>query len=320
MVSKRALIVGISGQDGAYLSSLLIQKGYLVFGTSRDADGSTFRNLKLLGIKEKVTLLSMVTNDFRSVLQVVSKVQPDEIYNLAGQSSVALSFDQPVEALESILISTVNLLEVIRYFNPAIRFYSACSSECFGDTDGAAANESTPFRPLSPYAVAKSASFWQVANYRSAYGLYACSGILFNHESPLRPDRFVTRKIVSSAVRIAKGSAEILKLGNISVSRDWGWAPEFVDAMWRMLQAPIADDYVVATGETISLEDFVEIVFSHLGLNWRDHVEVSESLIRPSDIAISRADPSKAFEQLGWRAEIKSDQVIAKLIAWEMGR
>ncbi|HEY9599617.1 MAG TPA: GDP-mannose 4,6-dehydratase, partial [Cyanophyceae cyanobacterium] len=222
---KRALICGVSGQDGAYLAKLLLDQGYTVCGTSRDAQISSFRNLVSLGIRDQIKLESAVLTDFRSVLQVLMKVQPDEIYNLAGQSSVGLSFEQPVETLESISIGTLNLLEAIRFTGAPIKFYNAGSSECFGDIGDQAADEMTPFRPRSPYAAAKAAAFWQVANYREAYGIFACSGILFNHESPLRPQRFVTQKIVSAACRIAKGSQEKLYLGNVNIQRDWGWAP-----------------------------------------------------------------------------------------------
>ena len=247
---KRALISGISGQDGAYLAKLLLDKGYEVFGSSRDAQMANFSNLKRLGIYDHIGFESMALNDFRSVLQTLAKVNPDELYNLAGQSSVGLSFQQPVETLESISVGTLNLLEAIRFIKLPVKFYNACSSECFGDTGGLAAIETTPFKPRSPYAVAKAAAFWELANYREAYGLFACSGILFNHESPLRPERFVTRKIVAAACRIAGGSKEKLRLGNISIARDWGWAPEYVEAMWLMLQQEQPDDYVIATGET----------------------------------------------------------------------
>jgi len=222
MIEKSALICGVSGQDGAYLARLLIDKGYRVTGTSRDAQVSSFNNLVRLGIRDRLQLLSMVGTDFRSVLNVVAKVQPDEIYNLAGQSSVGLSFEQPMETLESIALGTLNLLEVMRFIGQPMRLYNAGSSECFGATGDAAADEATPFHPRSPYAVAKSASVWAVANYRDAYGLYACSGLLFNHESPLRPERFVTQKIVSAACRIARGDRRPLHLGSLDIRRDWG--------------------------------------------------------------------------------------------------
>lgn len=317
MNNKRALISGISGQDGAYLAKLLLGKGYQVFGTARDAQMASFRNLEALGIRQHVTLLSMALNDFRSVLQTLSKAKPDEVYNLAGQSSVGLSFEQPVETLESISIGTLNLLEAIRFLQQPIKLYSAGSSECFGDTGGAPADETTPFHPRSPYAVAKSAAHWEVANYREAYSLFACTGILFNHESPLRPERFVTRKIISAACRIAAGSGEMLQLGNISIARDWGLASEYVDAMWRMLQQDAPGDYVIATGETNTLEDFVAETFAQLGLDWRKHVSTDPSLLRPSEIMASRGNPGKAAEKLGWRAENRMRDVIRIMIAAE---
>jgi GDPmannose 4,6-dehydratase len=233
---------------------------------------SSFSNLGSLGVKSQVTFHSMALNDFRSVLQFLAKVQADEIYNLAGQSSVGLSFDQPVETLECINIGTLNLLEVVRfYIFPA--------------------GENTPFRPRSFYAVAKATAFWEIANYRDAYNLFACTGILFNNESPLRPERFVTRKIIKAACRIASGSAEKLHLGNISIARDWGLASEYVEAMWLMLQQNAPEDFVIATGETNTLEEFVSEVFSFVGLDWHDHVVTDSSLLRPSEIMISRGNP-----------------------------
>jgi len=253
----KALICGISGQDGAYLAKLLLNKNYSVCGTSRDAESSTFKNLNILGIKDKVELESMALNDFRSVLQVIVKFEPDEIYNLAGQSSVSLSFAQPVETLDSIATGTLNILEAIRFTGKNIKFYNASSSECFGDIGDCPADENTPFRPRSPYAVAKATAFWEVANYREAYNIFACSGILFNHESPLRSQRFVTQKIIQTAHNIAQKKATTLELGNIDIKRDWGWAEEYVEAMYLMLQQPQPDDYVIATGASYSLQDFV---------------------------------------------------------------
>lgn len=313
----RALICGVSGQDGSYLARLLLEKGYDVFGTSRDAGMSQFRNLRRLGIEGKVSLESMAVTDFRSVLQVVRKTSPDEIYNLAGQSSVGLSFQQPLETLESISIGSLNLLEAIRIAEIPARFYNAGSSECFGDTDGVAATEETPFRPRSPYAVAKAAAFWEVANYREAYGLYACSGILYNHESPLRPERFVTRKVIAAAVRIANGSSEKLKLGNLEVMRDWGWAPEYVEAMWSMLQQPQPRDYVIATGELSALRDFVDLAFREVGLDWTAHVESDPSLIRPTDLTRGLGDPSLAARELGWSARYRMKDVVRMMIEGE---
>jgi len=311
---RTALISGISGQDGSYLAQLLLGKGYRVVGTSRDAQISSFGNLSRLGIRDQVEVASMALSDFRSVLQVLARYQPDEIYNLAGQSSVGLSFEQPVETLESVSVGTLNLLEGIRFLNRDIRLYNAGSSECFGDTGDSPADEQTPFRPRSPYAVAKAAAFWQVANYREAYGLYACSGILFNHESPLRPERFVTQKIVRAAGRIAAGSSERLVLGNLDIARDWGWAPEYVDAMWAMQQQAEPEDFVIATGKTHSLRDFVSRTFSALGLDWQEHVDIDPALKRPTDIATSRADPSRAADKLGWKAKTFMDGVVGKML------
>jgi len=313
---KKALICGISGQDGAYLAQILIQKGYEVHGTSRDVQMSSFGSLVQLGIRQQVCLESMSLNDFRSVLQVLTKIKPDEVYNLAGQSSVGLSFEQPVETMESISVGTLNLLEAMRFTNLPIKFYNASSGECFGNTVEPA-DENTPFRPRSPYAVAKAAAFWEVANYRESYGLFACSGILFNHESPLRPERFVTRKIIAAACRIAKGSSEKLRLGNISIQRDWGWAPEYVEAMWLMLQQKQPDDYVIATGKTCKLEDFVAMAFSVLELDWKNHVEFDSDLLRPTDLSIGRANPKKAKEQFGWSAKYTAQEVVKMMIDYE---
>ncbi|HEY9698530.1 MAG TPA: GDP-mannose 4,6-dehydratase [Trichocoleus sp.] len=311
---KTALICGISGQDGAYLAQLLLSKGYTVYGTSRDAQISTFRNLVRLGIRDRVKTCSMALNDFRSVLQVIHKVQPQEIYNLAGQTSVGLSFELPVETMESITLGTLNLLEAIRFIGLPIKLYNAGSSECFGDTGNAAADETTPFRPRSPYAVAKSAAFWQVANYREAYNLFVCSGILFNHESPLRPKRFVTQKIVTEACDIARGQDKKLYLGNISIQRDWGWSPEYVEAMYLMLQQEQPDDFVIATGVANALEEFVIEVFAYLGLDWREHVEVDKSLYRPTDIAVSRGNATKAKECLGWQAKYTMKDIAQMMV------
>jgi GDPmannose 4,6-dehydratase len=317
---KRALICGVSGQDGAYLSQLLLSKGYEVFGGSRDAQVSSFQNLEALGVRSAVTPVSITITDFRSVLQAITRIMPDEIYNLAGQSSVGLSFEQPVETLESITIGTLNLLEAIRFSKLPIRMYNAGSGECFGDTNSEPATEAAAFRPRSPYAVAKAGAYWQVANYRDAYDMYACTGILFNHESPLRPRRFVTRKIAVAAVSISRGSGEKLALGNLDVQRDWGWAPEYVDAMWRMLQRLAPDDYVVATGRTHSLRDFVDHAFRCVGLDWHDHVVTDPSLLRPTDIMVVRADPQKAQTELGWTARETMHGVVQNMIEAEQAK
>ena len=310
---KRALICGVGGQDGAYLAKLLLEKGYEVTGASRDAMATSFANLTHLGIRERVRTASMAINDFRSVLATIKNAAPDEIYNLAGQSSVGLSFDQPVETIESIAIGTLNLLEAIRFVERPIRFYSAGSSECFGDTGNEPATEQTPFHPRSPYAVAKVSAHGLVANYREAYGLFASTGILFNHESPLRPERFVTQKIVHAAARIAAGSNEKLHLGNLDIHRDWGWAPEYVEAMWLMLQQDRAEDFVIATGKTVSLQYFAERAFSYYGLDWQQHVESDTSLLRPSDIQYGRGNPAKAKQLLGWSSAVDIDGVVNKM-------
>jgi GDPmannose 4,6-dehydratase len=310
---KRALILGVSGQDGAYLAKLLIDKGYEVFGTSRDAALMPFENLSRLGIRDRVKVRSVAPNDFRSVLNALVQVEPDELYNLSGQSSVGLSFDQPVETMESINTATLNLLEAIRFTRRPIRFYNAGSGECFGDTSGEV-TEDSPFRPRSPYAVAKATAHWLVANYREAYKLFACSGILFNHESPLRPVRFVTRKVVLGAVRIAARTEQKLTLGNLDVFRDWGWAPEYVEAMWRMLQQDEPDDFIIATGQTRSLQEFVETAFRLVGLDWREHVQLDSDLLRPTDIRRCVANPSKAADRLGWRASAGMEEIIRRMI------
>ena len=314
----KALICGVSGQDGTYLAQLLLQKGYEVTGTSRDVQSSTFANHAQVGLSGRIQLESMAPNDFRSVLQVLRKTQADEIYNLSGQTSVGLSFDQPVETLASIMDGTLNLLEAIRFLGKPVRFYNAGSSECFGNTNAPGATEETPFRPRSPYALAKAATFWLVANYREAYGLHASTGILFNHESPLRPPRFVTRKIVRTACEISLGLKDRLELGNLDVQRDWGWAPEYVDAMWRMLQRQRADDFVIATGESHSLQQFVAETFRQLDLDWREFTHATHALLRPTDILQGRGLPLKAAKLLGWTASTGMQQVIARMIRAEL--
>ena len=309
----KALICGVSGQDGAYLAQLLLDEGYEVIGTSRDAMVSSFANLRHLGLHGRIEAASMVLTDFRSVFGALKRYAPDEIYNLAGQSSVGLSFEQPVETMESIVLGTLNLLEAIRFMDRPIRFYNAGSSECFGNAGEEPATEETPFQPKSPYAVAKASAHHLVANYREAYGLFACTGILFNHESPLRPERFVTQKIIRAAARIAAGSGEQLMLGNIDIKRDWGWAPEYARAMHLMLMQEKPQDFVIATGRTVSLQYFVEKAFSYFFLDWRSHVVSNPALRRPSDIAVGSGNPSKAQADLGWSAQKDVDDVIMEM-------
>lgn len=317
---ERALIIGISGQDGSYLSKLLIEKGFEVYGTSRDAEVTAFSGLKTLGIYDKVNLVSMSLTDFRSTMQVILDLKPDYIFNLAGQSSVGLSFMQPVETLESISVGTLNVLEVIRFHKLKVKFYNASSSECFGNIKADSADELTPFHPTSPYAVAKAAAYWQVANYRNAYRLFACSGILFNHESPLRHERFVTKKIIKAACRISKGSDEILKLGDIAIIRDWGWAPDFVKAMLMILEHDKPEDFVIATGKAISLETFVKTAFEKLNLDYKKHIEIDKSLFRPHELNYIKGNPQKAKKKLGWEPAYLVDDVIKAMIEYELNQ
>ncbi len=315
-----ALICGVKGQDGAYLAQFLLGRGYEVIGTSRDAQAGGRQNLVALGIEARVAVESMALNDFRSVLQVLAKTRPNEIYNLAGQSSVSLSFEQPVETLESISTGTLNLLEGIRFLDPSILLYSAGSSECFGNTGDVPADENTPLRPRSPYAVAKACAANLVANYREAYDMFACTGFLFNHESPLRPRRFVTRKIVEAAHRIHAGIDSHVTLGNLDISRDWGWAPDYVEAMWMMLQRATPLDVVIATGRTVSLEYFVKSAFEYFDLDWAKHVRRDNALLRPSDISYSAANTALASEELGWIARHSIDDVVREMCKAETER
>lgn len=314
MIQRKALICGVTGQDGSYLARFLLGKGYEVWGTSRDAQGSSFANLVQLGIHQQVKTLSMVPEDFRSVLVALRKSQPDELYYLAGQSSVGLSFEQPAETIQSITIGTLNILEACRMLEQPIRIYHAGSSECFGDTKGIPANELTPFQPRSPYAVAKVSAYWLVDNYREAYNLFTCTGILFNHESPLRPARFVTKKIISTAERIAEGSDEKLILGRLDISRDWGWAPEYVEAMWAMLQQDVPEDFVIATGETNTLKAFVDTVFCEVDLDWKEHVVQSKEFMRPTDLLLSLGNASNAKKKLNWEARYKMQDVVQMMM------
>ncbi|TAG79744.1 MAG: GDP-mannose 4,6-dehydratase [Betaproteobacteria bacterium] len=307
------LIAGITGQDGAYLAQRLLARGDEVIGTTRDAATCDLSRLDRLGVTGQVRVVSMLPADYRSVLRTISEAKPREIYFLAGQTSVGLSFDQPVEAIESIATGILNILEAIRFLDPSIRLFNAGSSECFGDTGRVAATELTPFRPLSPYAVAKATAHNLVANYRIAYNLFACTGILFNHESPLRPTRFVTQKIVQGAREIAAGKRKSLSLGNLDISRDWGWAPEYVDAMALMLSADAPEDFVIATGRTVSLSYFVEKTFAHFDIDWRECVVTDASLKRPSDISFGAGDPSLIAARLGWKAQVDVDGVIARM-------
>ena len=309
----KALIVGVTGQDGAYLACHLLNIGYRVVGTSRDCQSCDNSKLSLLGIEDNIELASLAPNDFRSVLKVVSTIMPDEIYNLSGQTSVGLSFDQPVECMESIVSSTLNFLEVIRYLGNNTKYFSAGSSECFGDCGTLAAMEETAFKPRSPYGVAKSAAFWQVATYREAYNIFACTGILANHESPLRPKKFVTRKIIDGVIAIKEGRSKVLELGNLDIFRDWGWAPDYVKAMHLMLQAPIAKDYLIASGHTTSLRAFVSHAFNIAGLNESEYLQVDDLLKRPSDLGYSALNPELIKKDLGWSSSKSINEIVEKM-------
>lgn len=317
-MGKRALICGISGQDGTYLAKLLLDRGYEVWGSSRDAELATFDNLRRLGIYEWVRLVSLNLRDVGSVLGLLRRVRPDEIFSLAGQSSVGLSFEQPVETIESIALGALCLLEAIRLSDLDIRLYNAGSTECFGDTGDAVANEKSPFNPCSPYAVAKASAYWTVANYRQAYGMFACTGILSNHDSPLRPRRFVTRKVIHAVASLALGHNMRLSLGKLNIERDWGWAPEYVEAIAAMLNQPSPTDYIIATGKSHTLREFVETAFELVGKDWRAYVTIDEHLMRPTDILRNKVDPSRAASDLGWKAKNGMTQVVTMMLEAEM--
>jgi len=316
---KVALICGVSGQDGAYLALLLLQKGYKVYGTSRDARSSSFRNLTRLGIRDDVSYESMSLVDFRSVAQVLDKVKPDEIYNFAGQSSLGLSFEMPVETLESHALGALNILEAMRFLKLGARFFNASSGECFGITKGGKANEDAPFHPRSPYAVAKAAAFWTVDNYREAYQLHACSGILFNHESPLRGFDFVTRKITYAVANIKLARQDVVELGNLNAQRNWGHAEDYVRCMWLMLQQDKPVDYVISTGDIHSVRDFSYHAFQSIGMHITWHgegveetgvdqhgivrVRVNPKFFRLVEVDTLTGDASRANKELDWHCQ-----------------
>jgi GDPmannose 4,6-dehydratase len=311
---KRAIIVGISGQDGCYLAKLLLEKGYEVHGTSRAGHVSAAAGLARLGLVDRVIVHRLEPAEAAAVAGLVERLPADEIYNLAGPSSVADSFRKPAAAFTGIILGTLHVLEALRTLGRSTRLYSAGSSEIFGDTP-TPADETTCPDPQSPYAIAKATALATVAHYRRAHGLFAATGILFNHESPLRPPHFVTQKVVSAAVRIAAGSRERLALGDLAICRDWGWAPDYVEAMWRILQHDRAEDFVVATGQSHSLDEFVRRAFAAVGLDARDHVDVDPALLRPADIRESRGDPAKARAALGWQAAHDLDAIIREMVA-----
>jgi len=309
---RRALIIAVSGQDGAYLARHLDRLGYAVIGSTRSDSGEVPLNLRRLGLEDRIELISLDPGSASQVRAAVERFRPDELYMLSAQSSVGASLADPDETFRANAVACQGVLEAVRAF-PETRAFFAGSSECFGDT-ASPANCDTPLRPMSPYAVTKAFAFWQVATYRELYDLHVCTGVLFSHESPLRRQGFVTPKIISAALRIAGGSSERLTLGPVGSLRDWGWAPEYVEAMHLMLQSEVADDFIIATGRSVSLEYFVEQSFSVLGLDWRDHVDIAAESARPSDVARSLADIAKTRDKLGWSARTDVDGVVERLI------
>ncbi len=315
---KKALIFGISGQDGTFLSKFLLTKDYEIHGTTRNLKKHTLQNLHLIKIFNNVKIHTIDPTKLDIVKNIIKELKPDEIYNLSGQSSVSKSFLTPQDTFYSIAKVSLNILESIKSLNFKCRFYNASSSECFGDTGDVSSNEKTNFNPCSPYGVAKSSAFWLTKNYRDAYDLFACSGILFNHESPLRPKKFVTKKIVRTAVKIYFGEKTKLVLGDLSIKRDWGWAPDYVEAMWLILQNDNPEDFVISTGKLSSLEYFVEHVFIYLNLNWKENTCVDKKYFRPFELKSSYGDSQKAKSILGWEAKNKITDVIRNMVDFEI--
>ena len=315
-----ALITGITGQDGAYLAAFLLSKGYRVVGAFRRASTVNTARLDALGIAQEVELAPFDLTDHGNMRRVIEDVSPEEVYNLAAQSFVGVSFEQPVTTGEITGVGVVRLLEAIREVNPSIHFYQASTSEMFGKAREVPQNEETPFHPRSPYAAAKLYAHWSTVNYREAYGMHASSGILFNHESPLRGVEFVTRKITAGAARIKYGLQDQLKLGNLDAKRDWGYAKEYVQAMWLMLQQPEPDDYVIATGEAHSVREFVEAAFEAAGLDWERHVGTDPAFTRPADVDLLMGAPLKAKERLGWAPKTTFKDLVSLMVEADLKR
>ena len=317
-----ALITGITGQDGAYLAALLLEKGYRVVGLARrsaSADRVSER-LRWLGVLDRVELVDGDLLDLSSLIRIMNEVAPDEVYNLGAQSFVAASWQQPLLTGQATGIGAANVLEAVRLVRPAARFYQASSSEMYGLIQEKVQSERTPFYPRSPYAVAKLYAHWMTVNYRESFGLHASSGILFNHESPLRGIEFVTRKVTDGVARIKLGLASELQLGNLEATRDWGHARDYVQAMWLMLQQDVADDYVVATGRTTSIRELCRIAFSHAGLNYENHVVSAQSLMRPAEVDVLLGDAGKAKRKLGWEATTGLETMIAEMVEADLAR
>ena len=320
MKNKSALITGVTGQDGAYLAKHLLDKGYSVFGVHARRSTDTLWRLRYLGIEDQVTLLSSDLTDLSSLVRCMETSQAQEVYNLGAQSFVGSSWDQPILTSNVTGTGVVNMLEAVRMVNKDARFYQASTSEMFGLIQEPMQSESTPFYPRSPYGVAKLFGHWMTVNYRESFGMHASSGILFNHESPLRGIEFVTRKVTDAVARIKLGKQKELRLGNIDAKRDWGFAGDYVDAMWLMLQQDVADDYVIATGVTTTVRDMCRIAFSHVGLNYEDYVVIDPKFYRPAEVDVLLGNPAKAQKQLGWKASTSLEQLILMMVDADMVR
>jgi GDPmannose 4,6-dehydratase len=315
---KRALITGITGQDGSYLTELLLQKGYEVFGVVRRSSVDT--SDRIAHIIDRIKFIQADLLDQSSLITALRDARPQEVYNLAAQSFVPTSWQQPVLTGEFTALGVTRMLEAVRTVDPSIRFYQASSSEMFGNPIETPQREATPFRPRSPYGVAKVYGHHITVNYRESYGLFACSGILFNHESPRRGVEFVTRKITDGVAKIKLGITRELRLGNLEAHRDWGFAGDYVDAMWRMLQQDNPEDYVVGTGKSHSVSDFVELAFKSAGLQWQEFVKIDSALFRPAEVDTLLADPKKAHTKLGWKPTVSFPELIAMMVDHEMYR
>jgi GDPmannose 4,6-dehydratase len=313
---KKALITGITGQDGSYLADFLLEKGYKVFGMVRRSSTESFERIE--HIKNDIELVMADLLDEPSIITIMQKIGPDEVYNLAAQSFVPTSWDQPVLTGEFTALGVTKVLEAIRFVDKSIRFYQASSSEMFGKVQESPQSENTPFYPRSPYGVAKVYGHWITINYRESYDMFACSGILFNHESPRRGREFVTRKVTYDVARIKHGLKDKIRLGNLDARRDWGFAGDYVRAMWLMLQNDKPDDFVIATGVAHSVRDLAERAFSKAGLNWKDHVEVDPALMRPADVDHLLGDSSKASSMLGWKPEVSFEEMIEMMVDSDM--
>lgn len=319
-VSKRAFITGITGQDGAYLAKLLVDKGYEVFGLLARRSTSTVWRLDYVGILDQITLIDGDLTDLSSLIRALKIAKPHEIYNLGAQSFVGSSWDQPILTGQVTAIGVTNVLEAIRLTDPSARFYQASTSEMFGLIQKEQQDEQTPFYPRSPYGVAKLYGHWATVNYRESFKLHASSGILFNHESPLRGIEFVTRKVTDAVARIKLDKQKQLALGNIDAKRDWGFAGDYVEAMWLMLQQEQPDDYVIATGITTTVRDMCRIAFQHVGLNYEDHVVIDPRYYRPAEVEVLLGNPAKAQAKLGWKATTTLDQLITMMVDADMTR